>query len=159
MTTIATDGVTIAADGLSSIGGEVNGLSEQKIVIEGGLIYALSGTIALRAALIAWHQGGAKPADVPGMQDADWTLLVIGRNGLAYFTAKCAYPCKANAPFAIGSGADYASALMHAGFSPKNAIRLIIDKRLDVYTGGDIQVIDIKQALGLNEPGLRAVKG
>lgn len=159
MTTIATDGITIAADGLASIGGEVNGLSETKIVIERDWIYALSGAVAMRDALIEWHQAGAKPADVPGMQDADWTLLVIDRNGLTYFTAKCAYPCKANAPFAIGSGADYASALMHAGYSPQKAVRLIIDKRLDIYTGGDIQVIDIRQALGLNEPGLRAVKG
>lgn len=160
MTTIITDGVTIAADGLGCIGGEVNGTDDKKIIIEKGVVYALSGFVGMRDALIAWHQDGAKVADVPATPDGDsWTLLVIDTSGAKYFTGKCAYPNKVRTPFALGSGSDYAMGALHAGLSPQQAVQLVIDKRLDVGTGGEIQVIDIKQALGIKEPGLRAVKG
>ena len=103
-------------------------------------------------ALIEWVQNGAKPNDTPPTPSGQgWGLLVIDREGERFYAHDCPYAQSVAKLFACGSGGDYATGAMHAGKTPAEAIRLIIDKRLDVHTGGEIQVIDTAEALGLNK--------
>lgn len=155
MTTIATDGVTIAADGQESWGNEAMRLDVQKIIVMDNVIYALSGANSMLERLIEWEQeffNGAKGAPPAAAPDVAWTLLVIRRTyriaSVAYIS-KCPYPSPVSGVFALGSGADYAVGAMHCGKTPAEAVALVRDKRLDVWTGGDIQVVNIAEALGL----------
>jgi len=50
-------------------------------------------------------------------------------------------------PFAIGAGSDYALGAMDYGASPEEAVRGAC--RRNVFTGGEIQVVNIAAALGL----------
>jgi ATP-dependent protease HslVU (ClpYQ) peptidase subunit len=158
MTTIATDGVTIAADGLAARGDEVCRQDVKKIREKDGVIYAMSGPLPIFAPLMEWHSNGAKVADVPQVHsDLEWGLLVISNAGAFEYSSRCVYPSQVEMPFTLGSGADYAMGAMHAGKTPAEAVQLVIDKCLNVHTGGRVQVINIKEALGLREPGLRVV--
>lgn len=155
MTTIATDGRTIAADGLRCCGNEPLSTSERKIVVEGGAIYALTGDYAVIRACIEWHKNGANPKEAPPHWDAPdggWTLIVIEQGPkLVAYRSRLPYPDPHPFPQAFGSGCDYAVGAMHAGASPRSAIE--IASRLNVHTGGEIQVVDIAKALA-GETGL-----
>lgn len=149
MTTIATDGVTIAADGLACTGSERCGMQTRKLRVEHGRIYAIAGDIAMFDALVEWHNRGADPShEFKGRKDPNWSLMVIDGSGLTRFTDNCMYPDPFEYPQAFGSGADYAVAALRMGNTPKRAVEIAAE--LDVYTGGEIQVINIAEALGIN---------
>ena len=160
MTTIAIDHTSIAADGLGCIADEVIDADASKIEIvrESGqvVVYALSGPRAIRGPLIAWEQAGATVPDLPGglHSDLGWSFVAIKRDGTWFYTSKCPYAVKVKTPFAIGAGADYATGMMHAGKTAEEAIRLIIERRLNVYTGGEVQVVNLAAVFGK----LRAVE-
>ena len=153
MTTICTDNRTIAADGQETWGDEVTCTDAKKIHVEPGVIYALSGAVSMRERLVEWEKDGARGSPPSLAPEMMWTLLVIRRkDGLRVYTSKCPYPSIVPARFAIGSGADYATAAMHCGLSPEQAVALVRDRRLDVWTGGEIQVVDIAEALSGHRP-------
>lgn len=148
MTTIATDGVTIAADGLRTRGGERRGTSFAKIRVVNNCIYALSGLVPLFEPLIAWHQQGANPRDFPALgTDSEWgTLVVIDRDGIGKISHTCPHIERYEPPIAFGAGDDYAMGAMMAGASPERAVQIVAE--LCVHTGGEITVINIAEALG-----------
>jgi hypothetical protein len=156
MTTIATDGRTIAADGLRRTGwGCKMDMTVEKIHVRYGRIYALAGSYALVTPAIEWHHKGADPHDLPRCEKDDgWSLMVLERDGsIATYNNQAPYPEKQSFPFIMGSGCDYALGAMDHGATPEEAVRIAC--RRDESTGGEIQVIDIKEALGLKEPFLR----
>lgn len=158
MTVIASDGLTIAADGQLMLGqSEIGALNLKKIrVVEAKAIYAMDGTIALLDALIDWHRKGADPHALPvSSGDDDWGMVVITTEGVTAFNKGVPYPARWAYPLTLGCGADYAMGAMLAGASPQQAVEIACAK--NAFCGGDIQVIDIKEALGV--PSLRAVKG
>ena len=147
MTTIATDGKTIAADGRRTERSFIVDDTTEKIFVRHGRIYAVSGGSAARDALIAWHHAGADPTKVPPVRDEHgWSMLVIDGDGLHSLCNSAPYQEKNPAPEAIGSGADLALAAMLLGKTPAEAVAFAATR--DVYTGGAIQVIDIATALG-----------
>lgn len=148
MTTIATDGKTIAADRRRVSGSRLVNDSTIKIKVAHGRIYALTGVWAYFDAAIAWHHAGADPEKMPKTaKDDDWRLIVIERDGSGkvFFSDT---PCSENLtyPAAFGSGSDYALAMLDAGFDPAVAVRAAIKR--DIHSGGEIQVINIAEALG-----------
>jgi hypothetical protein len=157
MTTIATDGVTIAADGRTALGSQVVDDAEHKIVVDRQrrIIFALSGAGAVLPRIMDWHRAGAPPESAPKPADAEitWSLIVI-ENGpvwpkITLYTSKCAFPSVVSTRcFAIGSGGDYAIGAMCAGKTPEEAVRIVIENKLDVWTGGEVQVVNIAEALG-----------
>ena len=157
MTTICSDGITIAGDGLACWGDEPVSRADLKIEQRGNRIFALSGASAMLPALIKWVDEGADVARVPAGigPEVMWSLLVIEKTGVCAYVSKCPYASPMSYPISIGSGADYAMGAMHAGKTPREAVE--IASKLDVWTGGDIQVIDIAEALGL-APHLQAAE-
>lgn len=147
MTTIATDGKTIAADGLACMGDEPIQRDAVKIVVNGGRLYALAGTQALFPALIEWHHAGAKPADAPAKTDGlRWSLLVAdGPQSVVGYADHCPYADRVTFPFAFGSGQDFATGAMEAGATPAEAVAIAC--RRDIRSGGEIMVVDIAEAL------------
>lgn len=142
MTTIAFDGRTIAADGRETRGSELCSDNVRKIVADGDAVYALAGPASLGQALRDWHRSGHQPADMPKIDGVDWTLVVIDRYGLTYFSDSCPYPEWGGwEPDAFGTGGIYARALLDAGFSAEQAVRGAMKR--DVFTGGYVQVVDL----------------
>lgn len=99
----------------------------------------------MRESLIAWHLAGADPAKLPPAEKADWNLLVVDPDSIQLYSSDVPYPIDVKPPFAIGSGEKYALGAMDGGLSPAEAV-LAASKR-DPYTGGNIQAIDILEAL------------
>lgn len=145
MTTIATDGITIAADGLGVCGGERTWRDMKKIRVVDGRIYGCTGDAPLFDALIKWHKDGSDPSKYPKVENQSGCLLVIDDRGLVRYTHTCPYADAFPYPAAFGSGADYASMAMHLGLSPRDAVEKAA--HFDVHTGGTITEINIAEAL------------
>ena len=147
MTTICTDGVTLATDGLA-FDGVIVSRRERKHVVEGGAIYALAGTACMMRPVIEWVKAGADPQHIPKVADNDWgVLLVIDREGMRCYSSKVPYAENIDLPFAMGSGRQMAWGALKAGMSPLEAVGIACDG--DPWSGGEIQVINISEALGL----------
>lgn len=151
MTTIATDGVTIAADGLRMWGSERRGTDFQKIIMRHGRIYAFTGMAPMMDPMIGWHHEGANVDALPKMgTDAEWgCLIVIDRDGIAKYSHGCPYIERFDPPIAFGAGADYAMGAMLAGVGPRRAVEVAAS--LCYHTGGTIAEVDIAGALGLSQ--------
>ena len=149
MTVIASDGITIAADGRTITGhSEIARGSVRKIRIHRGKIFALSGMAALFDALVDWYSAGALPKDAPTIaSDATWTLIVIDGGGPKLFTHRVPYEDRLTYPITFGCGCDYAMGAMLAGASPERAVEITCEK--EAFCGGEIQVVNIAEALGL----------
>ena len=145
MTVIATDGVTIAADGQAHRGARITNKDIAKIHLRHGRIYALSGTTTMTEAVIAWHHAGADPAKVPPPVKGEWGLLVIDEKGRWYFDNDLPYADTVELPFALGCGRDWGVAAMKLGKTPKEAVEFAIDN--DIYCGGEIVEYDIATTL------------
>src|SRR5262245_3817758 len=126
MTTIATDGVTIAAESRATRRHEIASWSEEKVIHRHGRIYASSGSANIGEALVTWHQAGANPKDLPvcSKDAGGWTLLVIDADGMWVYNDEVPYRMQVAAPFTMGSGGDWAMGAMHAGASPRKAVEI-----------------------------------
>jgi len=147
MTTIVTDGLSIAADGQSTSGSEITRTRSQKILVRHGRVYAFCGGTAIREALIAWHHAGADPATYPVVDDkfaATMLVLEAPMRG-TYYATEVRRPDPVEFPFAMGTGQDFATGAVLAGASVQRAVE--IASLRDIYTGGEITVVDIAAAL------------
>lgn len=148
MTTIATDGRTIAADGLRVMGSSIVARNEKKIRIRDGRIFAFTGTYAAFEPAVTWYLDGAAPDKRPATSaDDGWSLVVIERDGgMAKWSSSAPFAEPMPYPWAFGIDSDFAFAAMMCGKTPVEAIALAAEH--NVYTGGEIQVVDIAAALG-----------
>jgi hypothetical protein len=140
MTTIATDGNTIAAD-TRIVGGDViDGLVAQKVRQRGGVTVAVSGQWSLAEALMEWALPSPSPdTDPPKKGDDDsWELIRI-EDGKCWYMSNAEYTlCRTGIPAAIGSGSTFALGAMAVGASPREAVEAAI--RYDCASGGQILV-------------------
>lgn len=145
MTTIACDGRTIAADGLKLYASfDIVQLDAKKLKVVGDRIYAITGSFVAFGPCIDWHMKGAAPDDKPKIDD--WYLIVVDFNGVTRYSDKYPYPESMPVPVAFGAGADLALGAMMAGATPQEAVR--IAATVTTHTGGEIQTLDIKTAIG-----------
>lgn len=140
MTTIATDGKSMAGDGQSSTNGTICSLTSVKVqrMTDGGL-YGACGCAGWGDRLFEWLNG-PREGDPPKGEDGDGfiylkpdgTLWQGGNDGLAV---------QIEAPFAMGSGMDLAIGAMDAGAAPERAVQIASAR--DRSTGGKITVLSI----------------
>lgn len=84
------------------------------------------------------------PEGNPSSQTTRFQLLVVQDDGTAlFYDDDLTSPVKVEAPFAFGSGGDYALAALVMGASAADAIALA--EEIDVYTGGTIHVTQAPQ--------------
>ena len=153
MTTIACDGRILAADTMMTLGNErIYGV--QKIKVRDGRAYAISGIGAMLDPLIDWHVAGHVALDAPKLGgDETWSLLVINAVGkLSYFTNTAPYPLAVPAPFAMGSGQDYAMGMMKgAGKTAVQAVEFCCKQ--DLYTGGEVHAVNLVNMAFMTDSG------
>jgi hypothetical protein len=151
VTTIASDGYVVAADGLRCRGPEIIDRETVKLRIEGGELFGLVGVFAVFEAAMAWYLAGAEPGKQPQAGPDDyWTLYVFRKDGVEKFNHNCPYKEVMPYPFSTGSGADYAMGALLAGAPPKAAVA--IAARLDVHTGGTILEYPVLEHLDEDVP-------
>lgn len=149
MTTIACDGVTIAADSQSTSGGEIISLTKQKIVIEHGYVFGLSGNYAYFETLRAWYASGCDPEKAPKISGtgSSWYLAVFREDDFVAYNNEIPYADVFPYPQSFGSGSQYALGAMKAGVDAVAAVRAAIE--LDTASGGSVQSISLREALRL----------
>lgn len=148
MTTIAITATECAADGQRTYYDQIRGRDFKKLRVSHGAIYAFTGLVPMLDVMVKWHVEGADPEKLPSGHDKTedgWTLIVIQQRGICKYTSKCPYPEWFEPPMAFGAGQDYAMGAMLHGASAKEAIAIV--SNLCNHTGGDIQVLNIADAL------------
>jgi hypothetical protein len=146
MTTIATDGFTIAADSMTSYGNEPAPMPAKKIQAINGKIYGVSGDAGMLPVLARWVADGARPELAPKLGGSStWFMIVIDDSGAVHYCQDRPYPCRVGYPFCIGSGQEYALGAMKFGATPAQAVA--VAAQCNYHTGGHIDVIDIAAEL------------
>lgn len=134
MTTIATDGRMMVADGLSTSSGIV--ISECAVKmhqLEDGRVFGGCGYYHEVMSVVRWLEAG-EPDERPTV-DQDFMGLLLSDDGAELIEHGMARQ-RCVMPVAIGSGRDIAIGAMMAGKGPIEAVKLACER--DVYSGGQI---------------------
>lgn len=142
MTTIATDGCTIAADGMSQHHGTIVRTTAQKLhrLPDGSVIGGAGEVTLLNRAIRAIRDGEKGGEHLVG----EYSLLRLHPSGRVdlYDGTGTLDPLIMDGPSAVGSGMDFALAAMKAGASAQRALR--IASELDPHTGGRVRSITLR---------------
>lgn len=151
VTTITSDGKTVAADGLRVAGDEPSVHDAVKIERIGDAIVGFCGTWFFRDAAVKWWRDGAVPDQMPKTADNySWDLLVFKAGGVTVYSHDALYPDHDFPyPFATGTGQYYARGALLAGANPRRAVE--IAAACNIRTGGAIIELAIPQADAMRE--------
>lgn len=144
MTTIATDGHSMAGDGLLTAGDERVGYTVKVHRTPDGRIFGAAGPSAECALFERWMLGGERPE-----LSEKFCALVLTPEGQCFYLCDKLEPVKLIVPQAIGSGGAYAIGAMLAGASPEEAVRIAMQR--DTGTGGDVTALCLVEATVLKE--------
>ena len=133
MTTVAFDGITLAADSQTN-GSYVE--YHNKIARIGNVVVACAGTVSEIAQFQRWCKDRTK--DKPIL--TDFSCLEI-RSGKVYYYDENLEPLTPSIPVAIGSGSDFAMGAMLAGATAKEAVKIAC--KLDSNSGGKIKTVTL----------------
>lgn len=141
MTTIATDGRSMAGDGQSDVSGTIlNGAAAKVTRLSDGSLFGMSGTSWDRTAVTEYlENGGTKPKT-----DRMMALVLRPDGTILYFNEKMTQSV-IMAPAAVGSGMDFAIGAMECGASPEDAVGAAC--RRDTSSGGKITVLHLETAV------------
>ena len=134
MTTIATDGRSMAGDGLLTCHGTIHGYAFLKVrLLSDGRIMGYCGNAYALEQWVDWVED-SEGKELPAGDADSIEFLVLDTDGtcLCYNGYGQWYP--QNLPAAIGSGANFALAAMRAGADPTEAVD--IAAHLCTKTGG-----------------------
>lgn len=134
MTTIATDGRTMAGDGITTSLDIVMRRNAPKVRrLPDGSIFGFAGRTADANAIFGWLADGAKGSP-PKIKEG--RALILRPGGRIEHLGEDGDLIEIEAPAAVGSGGDIALGAMEFGASPKQAVE--IAARRDPFTGGRI---------------------
>jgi ATP-dependent protease HslVU (ClpYQ) peptidase subunit len=142
MTTIATDGQTMAGDGLVTSGGIVFGRTAVKVQkLSDGRLVGICGNARYAAPFVAWLESGG---DVPEMDD-EFEALVVSADGTCKSYDYKGRSLDEELPTASGSGREIALGALVAGSTPEGAVRAACER--DTMTGGEITIVSLPAKL------------
>lgn len=144
MTVIAwsQDSRTLAADTRIVVGARIT--NGDKIWRVRNRLYGAAGDAASCAAVYYWLQKGGRAQDRPTLdKDAEFEGLLIEPDGAVCILDERLIPVSIRGDYAIGSGAEFAIALMATGMSSENAVLTIIEKNLADGCGGEVQRLSL----------------
>jgi ATP-dependent protease HslVU (ClpYQ) peptidase subunit len=135
VTTVCTDGRTIAADSLMTCGETVSGRKTKKLhrMADGSIIGSAGEMTSIYKALAALEAGKS--------YKGSYRFLRLFPNGAILEYEGCTDPIPGEAPAAIGSGRVVALAALDCGMSPKEAVKIAMKR--DVYTGGRVTEMSV----------------
>ncbi len=137
MTTIATDGKTMAADGLVTGNGIIHDFDAVKIVrLPDGRIAGFAGNLYDIPIAVEWLSKGG---DVPKLS-AEFEALVIGPDGCVSINSD-GVACPQAVPAVTGSGGALALGAMLACADPHRAVGIACER--DMKSGGSITVLSL----------------
>jgi hypothetical protein len=152
MTTIAFDGKTLAADTASFLGNDMRiGYSPKKLIKSHDKVFAFAGNYVLSGPWMKWFLDGRDPEKKPGgvrESDDDLDMWVWADGKLHQYTSTMPYPWQVPAPFAMGSGGDFAMGAFRFGElsgTPVSAEQAVLTAiACDPFSGGPVQIIDLE---------------
>lgn len=145
MTIIAWDGTKLAADKLMSIYGA--GTTVTKIRKINGNLVGGAGSSAVVQEMFKWIENGCDPDKFPEKQKAvdtyaNMVVITPDKKILTYETT--AYPTEIEHDYyAIGSGRDFALALMHVGYGSEYAV--IVTNELSAHCGNGVDTLSFDE--------------
>lgn len=134
MTTICTDGETIAADMLITGHGLTHGTFSKLAKAADGSIVGIAGGPFDLESFVEWYDGDRKES-WDGADDTE--ILVLSPGGVVHCFNHLGRSFVCTAPQAIGSGAAVAYGALAVGASPKQAIEAA--SKYDTRTGGGVE--------------------
>lgn len=136
MTTIATDGKSMAGDGqVCDHFDTIVEMARRKVhALTDGRVVGCSGNSLDAAAYVDWLKSG-KDGPCP-IEDDRFAALILHPSGDVYWVDHKGREAQTPPPCAIGSGQDYAYGAMAAGASPTEAVEIAATR--DRSTGGTI---------------------
>lgn len=134
MTTICTDGETMAADTLITGRGLKHGTFSKLTRANDGSIIGLVGSPFDLDSFVEWFNGDRKE---PWSADEDVEILVLSPSGVIQCFNYLGRSFVCTAPQAIGSGAAVAYGALAVGVSPRQAIEVATQH--DMATGGAVE--------------------
>lgn len=142
MTTVAWDGMTLAADTLAVTCESIRTYCQKVFRLPDGRLFGSAGGLSDGIAVRDWLSGDRDQK--PDVED--FTGLLVELDGRAYKLEDDLTPMPITEPIyrAIGSGAHLAMAAMHLGHTAKQAVGLA--REMDVYTGGEIDAVSLVPA-------------
>lgn len=135
MTTIATNGRSMAGDGQADIGDTIMVTNRRKVYrTSQGVLLGCAGRSVDAQRFRAWFddRNAAKP------RLKEFQALALYADGRLEYWNEDMEPTEMQAPCSIGSGMDFALGAMMAGADPGEAVRIAATR--DPFTGGDIIV-------------------
>ena len=137
MTTIATDGKTMAADTERHARAFILQQDAIKMFRINGVVYGVAGDPACAEKYLGWVRMGC-PKETEPSPDGEWVVTFV-RFGKIWHVNSSLAPMEVGAPYAIGSGAEGAMAAMLCGKTPAQAIKIAM--KLDGDTGGKVRTM------------------
>jgi len=134
MTTCVWDGEFICADTRSMTGSVIDQGPCQKVFQKRGVFCAISGDLAEAFIVVQRLLNPQKPTpdDVHLVEEGDWQIMLVSETRAEYYGGTM-LPAPMAAPFAIGTGGNYALAALLAGKNGPQAIRLAC--KMDACSG------------------------
>jgi|SanBayMetagenome_1026888.scaffolds.fasta_scaffold72386_2 20S proteasome alpha/beta subunit len=109
-------------------------------------LVGFSGESGVAMVLLRWFERGALEEEWPdphGEDGLDANMLVVTPGGRIMAYERFPIPMTLESEFsAIGSGRDFALAVMQLGYDPVKAIE--VASELDCFTGGGVDVLHLK---------------
>lgn len=140
MTTVATDGVTIAADGRTTAGDRIVDDKSRKLHrLPDGSVVGQSGRCSHAVSAIEELTLAMRDGRDPRPMRGSYTLLHLCTDGSVITYDDELVPLPTPAPAAVGSGGAFAMGALYNGASPEEAVR--IAKKLDVHSGGRVHTM------------------
>lgn len=135
MTTICWDGETLAADSqaICNFKSDIRKIHR----LPDGRLFAGAGAVQEVLAVLEYLRGGEKPT---GLENFEAMLIQAG--SAAYLGDRLMHK-PITAPYAIGSGSQFAIAAMACGKTAAEAVRIAI--RFDNGSGGRVESMRLKQ--------------
>lgn len=139
MTTLATDGTEMAADGLVCAGNLVSATDCPKIErLSDGRIVGAAGDLISAEAFRRWMRDGQ--GELPLLDEEFEGVVADGSSHVVVYDFRCR-PLRLPTPYAAGSGRELAMGAMLAGKSPTEAVEIACTR--DVYSGGSIITLNV----------------
>lgn len=141
MTTIATDGISMACDGLVHDHCDtITDFNHQKIFrLPDGRIAGGAGNVFDVDSWVQWLADGCL-APCP-IESERFNGLILNLDGTVLWVDHKGRAMPSPAPCAVGSGQDFALAAMDCGAAPYMAVSIACAR--DVYSGGQIRVLTL----------------
>lgn len=146
MTTIATDGKSMAGDGQREHKGTITNMGAVKVCrLRDGSLFGRSGSVAYGDMVTEWLSKGGPTPEYKG--DGGFGALHLRTDGTLWIIGEECLPTQIEAPYAVGSGMDLAIGAMRAGASPQRAVEIAI--ACDPGTGGTITEVSLSKVASI----------